>query len=181
MSREYKFHNPEGLYFVSFATLNWVDLFVRETYFTIMVESLKYCIENEGLLLYSWCIMPSHVHLIFSLQNDEPGKILGNLKSYTSEALLKELSEGYSESRKEWITWMFKQAGVNNGTTENIQVWQPESHPIELRNKNLIDQKIEYIHMNPVIAGFVTEPHYWKYSSATDNNNVEGLLKLGNN
>ena len=63
MSRNYKFHNPEGLYFISFATVFWVDVFVRRIYFDCIVENLNYCIEKKGIEIYAWCIMPSHVHL----------------------------------------------------------------------------------------------------------------------
>lgn len=61
-----------------------------------------------------------------------------------------------------------------------MQFWQHESHPIELWSPGITDQKIEYIHMNPVVAGFVDEPHYWKYSSAIDFYGGKGLLKLAN-
>ena len=64
MSRNYKFHNKNGLYFVSFATVYWLDIFVRELYFTAVVESLDYCRKNNGLEIFCWCIMSSHVHLI---------------------------------------------------------------------------------------------------------------------
>lgn len=53
-----------------------------------------------------------------------------------------------------------------------------DSHPIELWSPAVIDQKMEYIHMNPVVAGCVAEPHYWKYSSAVDYNGGEGVLRL---
>ena len=32
MSRKYKFHNPSNAYFVSFATVHWIDVFTREAY-----------------------------------------------------------------------------------------------------------------------------------------------------
>ena len=41
MSRKYKFHNTAGMYFVSFATINWINVFVREDYFNVVVESGK--------------------------------------------------------------------------------------------------------------------------------------------
>ncbi len=43
MSRKYKFHEEEGAYFVSLATVNWIDVFTRELYFSIMAESLDHC------------------------------------------------------------------------------------------------------------------------------------------
>jgi len=48
MSRNYKFHNPEGLYFVSFAVVEWLDVFTRNEYKDILVDSLIYCQKREG-------------------------------------------------------------------------------------------------------------------------------------
>ncbi len=52
MSRKYKFHSKEGVYFVSFATVYWLDIFVREVYCNTVVESLGYCRKNKGLEIY---------------------------------------------------------------------------------------------------------------------------------
>ena len=65
MSRKYKFHDKEGLCFVSFATVYWIDIFIRDLYFDALVESLDYCRKNKGMEIFDWCIMPSHVHLVF--------------------------------------------------------------------------------------------------------------------
>ncbi len=65
MSRKYKFLNKEGLYFVSFATVYWLDVFVRDIYFDLVVRSLDYCRKEKGMEIYAWCVMTSHVHLIF--------------------------------------------------------------------------------------------------------------------
>jgi len=65
MSIKYKFHNKEGLYFVSFATVYWLDVFVRDEYFHEILKSLEYSRKEKGLELYAYCIMSSHVHLIF--------------------------------------------------------------------------------------------------------------------
>jgi len=40
MGRKYKFLDQSKLYFVSFATLHWIDLFTREIYKTILVVGL---------------------------------------------------------------------------------------------------------------------------------------------
>jgi hypothetical protein len=54
MSRKYKFHNPDGVYFVSFAVNKWVDVFTRNDYKNLVVESLRYCQQNKGLELFAW-------------------------------------------------------------------------------------------------------------------------------
>ena len=61
---------------------------------------------------------------------------------------------------------MFEQAGSEKSNVENYQFWQYHNQPIELYSTNVIRQKIDYIHMNPVVCGFVKETTEWKYSSA---------------
>ncbi len=54
------------MYFVSFAVIFWVDVFTRKEYKDIVVESLQHCQHEQGLVIYGWCIMSNHVHLIIS-------------------------------------------------------------------------------------------------------------------
>jgi putative transposase len=89
LSHKYKFLNKEGLYFVSFATVNWIDVFVRPVYCDIIVESLKFCRNNLRMKIYCWCIMPSHIHLIFGVDETKPEAVLGRFKEYTSKQLVK--------------------------------------------------------------------------------------------
>ena len=83
MSRKYKFHEKNGAYFVSFATVNWIDVFTRDIYFAIMTESLDYCRKNKGMEIYGYCIMPSHVHLIFRSALGDPSGLMRDLKGFT--------------------------------------------------------------------------------------------------
>src|SRR5690349_4332700 len=131
MSRKYKFFNKEGLYFVSFATVYWIDVFVREEYFLKILNSLKYCRENLGMEIYSWCIMPSHVHLIFRAKENNPEIILGRFKEHTSKQIQSLINENPQESRKEWLLWMFKKAGMKSSNVTNGQFWQHNNKPIE--------------------------------------------------
>ena len=178
MSRRYKFYNQEGLYFVSFAVVYWLDVFVRDTYCVTLLESLDYCRKNKGLEIFAWCIMPSHVHFVFRAKEKNPGVLLKELKTFTSKKLQKAIVEHPQESRKEWLLWMMERAGSQNSNVKHRQFWQQHNQPVELWSPTVIDQKIDYIHYNPVEAGFVTEPHYWKYSSALDYSGGKGLLEI---
>ncbi|CAL2087385.1 protein of unknown function [Tenacibaculum sp. 190524A02b] len=81
MSRNYKFHNPDGIYFVSFAVVKWLDVFTRNEYKDILLKSLSFCQENKGMEIFSWCIMTNHIHLIFrSTQGQPPQLLLGDFK-----------------------------------------------------------------------------------------------------
>ncbi|MGM0582204.1 MAG: REP-associated tyrosine transposase [Bacteroidota bacterium] len=158
MSRKYKFHNKEGLYFVSFATVYWIDLMVREQYFSILIESLDYCRKNKGMEIYCYCIMPSHLHLIFRAKENNPEKVLGRFKEFTSKQLQSAILENIQESRKDWLLWMLKRAGSKSSNVTGSQLWQHNNKPIELYSNAVIDQKVNYIHQNPVVAGFVKYP-----------------------
>ena len=160
MSRKYKFHNKEGLYFVSFATTNWIDVFVREEYFTVIANSLAYCCAQKGMCIFAYCIMPSHIHLIFNAQHSNPGKVLKEFKTYSSKQLQRMIEENPQESRKEWMLWMMERAGKMNSNVKHRQFWQQNNQPIELWSNKVITEKLNYIHNNPVEAGFVEEAHY---------------------
>lgn len=86
--------------------------------------------------------------------------------------------EDPQESRKEFLIWMMKRAGTKNSNVQNAQFWQQNNQPIELWSAKVIDQKVAYVHENPVEAGFVLEPEYWKYSSAVDYAGGKGLLEI---
>ncbi|MCF8368503.1 MAG: hypothetical protein K9G76_05625, partial [Bacteroidales bacterium] len=95
-------------------------------------------------------------------------KLLKEFKTFTSQQMKKEIEMNPKESRKDWILQMMKDAGLKNSNVKNHQFWQQHNKPVELWSNHVIDQKIDYIHQNPVEAGFVDEPEQWKYSSARD-------------
>ena len=158
MSRKYKFLNPEGLYFVSFATVNWMDVFVREEYFSIVTDSLNYCNVHLGMEIFCWCIMPSHIHLIFRAKENNPGQVLGRFKEFTSKQLAEAIEQNSTESRRECMLWMMQRAAMKNSSVSKLQFWQHHNKPIELWSIDVIEQKVKYIHENPMKAGFVLEP-----------------------
>ena len=145
---------------------------------TIILDSLKFCQDNKGLEIYSWCIMSSHVHLIISSHGDNLEDIMRDLKSHTSRELKKAIKENPAESRKDWMLWMMERAGKKNGNNANFQLWQQDNHPIGLNNNQMIEQKMEYIHANPVKAGIVWKPEDYRFSSATDYAGGKGLIDI---
>jgi putative transposase len=178
MSRKYKMANPEGMYFVSFAVVFWMDVFVREEYMSIIVDSLNYCSKEKGLELFGYCLMPSHIHMVFRDKNNEPSKLLKEFKTYTSKAIRKSIEANSQESKKEWMLWMMKRAAEKKSNVSNYQFWQHHNKPIELWSNAVIDQKMDYMHDNPVVSGFVSKPEDWKYSSAGDYAGIKGQVVL---
>ena len=178
MSRKYKFHNKEGLYFVSFATINWIDVFTRQIYFSILAESIDYCRLKKGMELYAYCIMPSHVHFVFRSANGKPMELLRDFKRHTAKKIIKAIENNPQESRKEWLLWMMKRAGKKAGNVSIYKFWQHHNKPIELWTDKVIKQKIDYIHNNPIASGFVTNAVDWKYSSARNFQDDHTILQI---
>lgn len=178
MSKKYKFRDHSKLYFVSFSVTNWIDLFIRNEYREILLDSIRYCQKEKEMELYGWCIMTSHVHLIIGTRGNPLSNIMRDLKRHTSEELHKAIKNNSTESRREWMLWMMERAAKKNKNAAKFQLWQPESHPIQLINNKMAHQKLDYIHYNPVEAGFVTKAEEWKYSSAIDYYDGKGLLEI---
>ena len=179
MGRKYSIRDQDKFYFVTFTTANWIDVFIRDEYRNIFIDSLKYCQNEKGLEIGAWCIMTNHVHLIIgSNGKNKLEDIIRALKSYTSRHILKCIEYNSLESRKEWILWMMKRAGRKKSNNKDFQFWQQHNHPIELATNQMIDQRVDYIHDNPVRARFVEGPSHWLYSSARDYEGTKGLLEL---
>ena len=178
MSRNYKFHNNEGLYFVSFAIVYWIDLFTRQLYYDILAESVNFCRKNKGMELYAYCFMPNHIHFIFRSVYNNPSGLLRDLKKFTSKKLIKAIENNSQESRREWLLEMFEKAALEKKNVMKRQLWQHHNKPIELWSNKVIKQKIDYIHNNPVVSGFVTKQTHWKYSSARNFEGDKSILEI---
>ncbi len=83
------------------------------------------------------------------------------------------------ESRREYLLHTFEEAGKKSSSNFRFKVWEHENHPVIFDTIYMYDQRLNYIHYNPVKAGFVTEPQHWMYSSAIDYfTDKKGLLDI---
>ena len=179
MSSKYKVGDDAIPHFVTFSVVGWMDVFSREQYKEIVVQSLQYCIENKGLILHAWVIMTNHVHLIISSDTAKLEHIVRDVKKFTSKQIIKAIAENPKESRKEWMLNIFSFTGKNNNNNKEFQFWRQDYHPVELNTNIILKQRLDYLHENPVRSGLVWEPQHYKYSSAIDYySNQHGLLPV---
>lgn len=172
MSESYKTHS-DGLYFVSFSVIGWIDVFTRRGYQEILVKSIKYCQQNKNLKLYYYAIMPSHIHFITYSENGELSGILRDMKAYTAKQIIKAIEENPQESRKEWMLNQFRYHGNNSAQKQAMQFWKHDNHPFFLCSNRMIKQKVDYIHYNPVESGYVNYPQEWRLSSANEQSPIK--------
>jgi putative transposase len=176
----YRIRNKKEIHFLTFATVQWVDVFTRKDYRDIVIDSLAFCQEAKELLLHGWCLMSNHLHLLASSPKGLLSEILRDFKKYTSNKIINAIVNNKYESRRDWMLPIFRQAGQSNSRNTNYQFWRQDNQPKECYSNAFTVQKLNYIHNNPVEACIVSKPEHYLYSSARDYINHEhcGLLKM---
>lgn len=158
--------NTNYLYFITCTVVQWVDVFTRSIYADVLIDSLKYCQQHKELEIYGYVIMPSHIHMIVRHEEGQLDKIIGQFKSYTAKEIIKLIENSPEESRKKWLLHLFAYAAKYHKQHAEYMFWQYTKHPVALSNHKSFQQKLDYIHYNPLKAGYVTEAEKWYYSSA---------------
>lgn len=139
------------MYFITYTVVRWIDVFNRNLYRKILLDSFKFCQKNKGLRIHAFVIMTNHVHMIVSAtQGHLLENIMRDLKKFTSIKIMDAIKNNIEESRKEWLLQAFREEGKRNSNNSSQQFWQQDNHPIELNGNKMIDQKLDYIHDNPV-------------------------------
>ena len=105
--------------------------------------------------------MLNHIHWISSSrENILLSDIMRDFKRHTA----KEIARMLKEDDEKLLLYIFKNAGIKQNSS--MKVWQDEYHPEAIYSEKWFNQKMNYLHDNPVRKGFVIQPEDWKYSSA---------------
>ena len=167
MTQGCKIDKQDGAYFLTFTTVEWVDVFKEDKYKLIISEGLNYCVENKGLEIFAYVIMSTHMHLIAASLKNNLSDIVRDFKKFTSGSIILLLKkEGTNQSTE--ILTIFKAAAEKHTRNKKHQLWQHNNHPVEVYSPKFTLSKINYIHNNPVEAGLVHRPHDYLFSSAVD-------------
>ena len=160
MRTRYQITEPEFPYFITSTIIEWLPIFTRKPYFDIVIDSLHYARQRKGLKLFAYVTMDNHIHLIAAGGN--LAKIIGEFKSYAATQIVRLLQE----ENRQWLLNQLKFYKQGYKKESHFQVWQEGFHPKQISSDEMLRQKIEYIHSNPVRAGFVERAEDWLYSSA---------------
>jgi putative transposase len=175
MSERYKVFDPCRAYFITFTTINWIRLFEDSRYAAIIIDSIKYCQQYKGLVLYAYCIMPSHIHLIAQAEHGNLPDIIRDIKKYTSALIIKFLQA--DTARKDDLQ-KIKMAGQLCERNKKHKVWQDGFHPEIIVTNKFFYQKLKYIHQNPVEGRIVSYAEDYAYSSARNYAGLEAVLPV---
>jgi putative transposase len=173
MRTRYKVANDKCLYFVTSTVVEWIPIFTSEKYYNILINTIKYYQLNNNLEVLAYVILPEHFHLIIRCENLV--KTIQLIKMYSAKQIINELKMDNNIGVLEKLHLYKKSYKINS----DYQIWQEGFHPQEIIDEKMYEQKVNYIHYNPVKRGLVSEITDWKYSSAGFYFNVvESLIEI---
>lgn len=159
MRSRYRFNELDQAHFVTGTIVEWLPVFSTAACCDILVSSLAYSREHKGLKIFGWVILDTHFHAVLS--SPKLSAVLRDIKSFTAKLLIEQVgAEG-----REWLLNQLRHYRAAHKPNE-YQVWQEGSHPQALPGDEIMLQKLEYLHANPVKRGLVSSVKHWRYSSA---------------
>ncbi len=175
----YYIHDQQSIYYMTFTVVGWIDVFTRRSYRDIVIDSFKYCQKHKGLRLHAYVIMSNHVHLIASVaEGHNLSEFVRDCKKFTATNILREIENSGIESRSEWMLHQFKYYASRHNRNEHQHLWEHDNHFVELSSPAFTQQKIDYIHQNPVKAGWVYKPEDYTYSSASNYAGIDQIIDV---
>ena len=172
MRSRYTIKNPDGTYFITCTVVQWLPIFTRKPYFDILLDSLQYCRQHKGLKIYAYVILDNHLHLVVA--GEKLTDIIRDFKSYTAKGLIAQLEQ----DQKTWVLNQLQYWKQATKAKSDYQVWQEGFHPQQIVSEEMLHQKVDYLHHNPVRIGVVERPEDWVYSSARDYAGDKGVMEL---
>jgi putative transposase len=167
-------------YFLTFSTVDWVDIFIRPVYKQIIVHSLNHFIEHKGLTVYAWCLMTNRLQLLAQAgDNDVIAEIEKEFKSFTSKKIVEAI---HTEPlvRKQWMLRHFETSRNILGLLKKTHIWQNTDLPVYIGpdKKDALIEHFDTIHANPVRDRIVDTDCDYLYSSARDYSDMQGLVHI---
>jgi putative transposase len=174
----YKIADQQQVYFLTLTIIDWVDIFTRKDYKLLIVDSLNYCVSSKGLEIFAWVIMSNHIHLMAKAKKGFVlSRILRDFKKFTSKEIISKIVES-GESRRDWMLNKFAFEAKRTGRAKNYKVWRDDNHTMCLEKTEWINQRLNYIHQNPIRQMLVSNAEEYVFSSAVDYMDGKGLVTI---
>lgn len=172
--------DQHGCYYLTFNTVDWVDLFIRPVYKKIITDTLNLFVAANVLEIYAWCLMTNHIHLVCrSLRDYGISNIERDFKKETTKKVFAEI-DIEPEVRRQWMMKLFENFSQSLRRIEKFNLWQTCSHPVHINTEQggELHRYMQHVHDNPLRDGVVNKAEDYLYSSARDYQGMKGLVKL---
>ena len=168
----FKFHETHYSYFITCSVVDGIPLFSDPELASIVLTSLSFIHTEWAVKLYGYVIMENHCHMV--LKSEHPSEHIRNFKSYTAKKMIHSLQKRGRTLILEKLRFhkkLHKHQSIH-------QVWQEGVHAKQIDSDKKMNKVLEYIHFNPVKAGYIEDPVQWRYSSARNYFGRAGLIPV---
>ncbi|TMI69386.1 MAG: transposase [Bacteroidetes bacterium] len=137
----------------------WKYLLKLDKYKDIIIDSLRFLVEDQRIILNAFAIMINHIHLIWQMQPlIHPSHVQRDFLKYTAQQIKADLKKNQP------LDLLNFEVDAND---RRYNFWKRTPLSIELRTHKIFMQKLNYTHWNPVKAGICKLPEEYHYSSAS--------------
>ena len=158
-------------YFITLTLRNFTPLFIHDEPVSIVFDSLSFISLNKGMKIQAYVVMPEHMHLIASVNNMDVTTLAGDFKRFTGRKIADWLRENKPS--------LFEKLKEDAYKGQNYAVWQETFRSEVIYDRKFLEQKINYIHNNPVRRGLSKDPGEWRYSSFNQIEKGEDFTGVG--
>lgn len=169
---KYKTYETHFPYFLTSSIVEGIPLFAHPEIAQFILEGFHFLQESRNVEIYAYVIMENHIHLI--AQNENLSRSFQRFKSFTARQIVDYLKE----RNQKRILSQLSGAKLRHKDQSQHQVWQEGFHPKQITTPEMMVQKIDYIHNNPVKRGYVDVPEHWRYSSARNYLDEDSLMSI---
>ncbi len=152
--------------------VEWLAVFTRPETVQILLDCWSYQREHAGLRLYGYVVLENHLHFIAQAQN--LNKCVSSFKSFSARQIIDYLQVHHADR----VLDQLRVAKREHKADREYQFWQEGVHPELVFNEEMMREKLDYIHANPVKRGYVDLPEHWRYSSASHYIGLAGLIDI---
>jgi putative transposase len=170
----------DACYFLTLNVVDRIDVFVRPAYKQVIADALNHFVETQGVTLYAWCLLSGHLHLMVRMREGlGPAYFERDFKKYTTPEILKAI-EMEMDLRRDWMMPRFEDFSKSLKRIEKFSLWQNCSSPLHIDSgeSELLLDRIDHIHENPVRERIVELPEAYLFSSARDYAGMKGLVRV---
>ena len=161
----HRVYSPGELQFITTSTYHRMPLFLSDRFRGCFVQRLEEVRQQLHFLLVGWVLMPEHFHVLIK---PEPAAttplIMKGLKEESAKRIIRTLRENL---RYPWCRKTL--AGLRLPSTvhdaSHYRLWQRRFYPFNVFSEKKFQQKLDYMHNNPVTRGLVSSPGDWPWSS----------------
>jgi putative transposase len=169
-----RFRVIEGVhtYFGTATVVNWLPIFSNPALSQVVLDSLQYLHDQRRLILHAYVLLENHLHIVGS--SADFSAEIRNMKSFTARRIIDYLDQNATD----FLLRDLRFARKSHKADQRYQLWQEGIHPQAILAEEVLKQKIEYLHYNPVRRGYVDCPEQWRYSSARQYSGQDCLVTI---